>query len=934
MGREALRVSQQYVAQRWSLQSSLHGIRRAAKQEVLDTAELTRRASNPATREARLAPNPTFVTHTNAAIGAKNELLTWPDGGGKAAARMRPAGVRTLVPDLLQHMASLDSGEEQQWDAEGGLAAVTQYFHEQWARPYGRKLPQMVPHAHLAKAFSGAVAARKSWAELEAHLSEMAPAPATSIQDIPDSYQFGPTKHTTTQRFWEQEPFVAEFDSVYVEGPSGVVYDDKHVYVTAHAEHMPLAKDFVGDAGAGAGTHRARELVSVATAVSLVQPRYDNYYHFTTEVLPRMFLLLQHLQGGNTNKRTTKPTTLDRPKFIVPMGPSFIGSYIDLMGVALEDMVVYHPDQTVVKADQLFVADWSMPAGRCVPPPQGVHAELTQKPEEEQTAEVGADGTPTEEAQADFGQLLSQRALADDALLSGDPWLLAAGRERARTGDLEEYARATRHHAEWRAAQNITAAAHWEEFTGNTDRAALSVPAGSSLEAVAAAAAEAAGVLDSPDTDKRDQSYIAPRTLLQQVRKHFTKRLIPAPKRQLALKAKEETEELKAIEGGVKNANKGPQKKRRRKGKKAAAETPRDMLPDHEDTVSTFAGFTSPFLFDNGTVLAYPPIRTVLLLKRQPGAPRAIQNAAAVRSDLVSFFGEAVAAAHGDGSDEPSRKPPGVTLVKSHDIAAIEALADDKAWNGVHAFNKKAAQSGLLYDRAWARLQRQLSGNRTLAKTHAQAAKEATSQVQGGLHPVTRADGTSFVPDIAALPVVARRVTVVEVDPADLPLSSALRLFMMADVVVGVHGAGLANTLFSPPSTSVVEIAMHQGSFRQYAARSAAMGHDYWVHLPPFTDDFANAVPGDAHKTGVVNRAESESAGLNEHMWGLLRDDPAAIRPSAYGTAVTVQEAPLRGTMAAMLAKRARTNVQAGERAVAAREELLTRGVLPVKYNK
>ena len=74
---------------------------------------------------------------------------------------------------------------------------------------------------------------------------------------------------------------------------------------------------------------------------------------------------------------------------------------------------------------------------------------------------------------------------------------------------------------------------------------------GDAFDALPAAAAEAAGVEDPPAADRRDQSLIAPRTLLQQVRKHFAKRLIPAPRRSLALLAKGELQELKKIEGGV-----------------------------------------------------------------------------------------------------------------------------------------------------------------------------------------------------------------------------------------------------------------------------------------------------------------------------------------------------------------------------------------------
>jgi hypothetical protein len=378
---------------------------------------------------------------------------------------------------------------------------------------------------------------------------------------------------------------------------------------------------------------------------------------------------------------------------------------------------------------------------------------------------------------------------------------------------------------------------------------------------------------------------------------------------------------------------KAPLKKRRRKGSKAAAPKARELMADYEDVSSSYAGFTSPFLWDNGTVLAYPPIRTVLLLKRRAGTPRSIENAAALRADVVSFFGEAVFSAHGDGSQEQSRKAPGVTLLKSGDVGAIEAFSGEHAWGGVHAFNKKAAQGGLLYDRAWLRLQRQLAANRTLARSHTEAMAQDKG-VQGGLHAILRRDGSAFVPSITALPAVARRVTVVEVDAGDLSLSAALRLFMMADVVLGVHGAALANTLFSPPTTSVVEVALHQGSCRQYAALGAAMGLDYWTHLTPHAETYASALPGSAHVTHAVDRAAAEAEGLSEHMWGTLRDDPAPIRPGPYSSPISLRTGPLRCTMAAMLAKRMQANAQAAGRAQAGREQLLLRGVLPTDYQR
>jgi len=63
-----------------------------------------------------------------------------------------------------------------------------------------------------------------------------------------------------------------------------------------------------------------------------------------------------------------------------------------------------------------------------------------------------------------------------------------------------------------------------------------------------------------------------------------------------------------------------------------------------------------------------------------------------------------------------------------------------------------------------------------------------------------------------------------------------LDLFNRAAVVVGVHGAGLANLIWAPRCTTIVEI-MYDGEFlptpTAFYAASIARRHDYWMQLSP-----------------------------------------------------------------------------------------------------
>lgn len=60
------------------------------------------------------------------------------------------------------------------------------------------------------------------------------------------------------------------------------------------------------------------------------------------------------------------------------------------------------------------------------------------------------------------------------------------------------------------------------------------------------------------------------------------------------------------------------------------------------------------------------------------------------------------------------------------------------------------------------------------------------------------------------------------------PLSQTIRTFGTCLVLVGAHGSGLANALFMPPGTHLVEIALQQGHAIYFEHLATALGLDYW----------------------------------------------------------------------------------------------------------
>ena len=63
----------------------------------------------------------------------------------------------------------------------------------------------------------------------------------------------------------------------------------------------------------------------------------------------------------------------------------------------------------------------------------------------------------------------------------------------------------------------------------------------------------------------------------------------------------------------------------------------------------------------------------------------------------------------------------------------------------------------------------------------------------------------------------------------NLSFVEQIRLFDSAAVVIGQHGAGLANTLWMQPASAVIELS-HAPSLRHFRNISEALGHTFVLH--------------------------------------------------------------------------------------------------------
>eukprot|EP00041_Stephanoeca_diplocostata_P013767 m.243721 g.243721 ORF g.243721 m.243721 type:complete len:381 (+) comp19460_c0_seq2:645-1787(+) len=89
--------------------------------------------------------------------------------------------------------------------------------------------------------------------------------------------------------------------------------------------------------------------------------------------------------------------------------------------------------------------------------------------------------------------------------------------------------------------------------------------------------------------------------------------------------------------------------------------------------------------------------------------------------------------------------------------------------------------------------------------------------------------------------------------PRSPPVADALALFSRASVVLGMHGAGLANAVVCAPNTTLIELALPEPHATYYAHLARANGLRY--HAVPLRPDPNNTSGGRAHPGGTTTRA-------------------------------------------------------------------------------
>ncbi len=85
--------------------------------------------------------------------------------------------------------------------------------------------------------------------------------------------------------------------------------------------------------------------------------------------------------------------------------------------------------------------------------------------------------------------------------------------------------------------------------------------------------------------------------------------------------------------------------------------------------------------------------------------------------------------------------------------------------------------------------------------------------------------GSRTLSNGAEIEAALSRLEFETIDPARLGILEQARIFGEASVVVGVHGAGLANIAFMPPGGTVLEIVPSRFMSACYAVLAAAAGH-------------------------------------------------------------------------------------------------------------
>lgn len=964
--RQAHAASQEYVLQRWSLQSSIPGLKAATGQREIDEDEAGRRFRTQEAHADFNKPNPNMLQEMNLQ-GQHAEMLTWGDGESKTERRLRRGPTRRIVRDLKPLGEAMDQ-DSAAWDTEGGLRSIEPMYQGSWGEPYGPYVPQFVPEEHLqnAAAWSGKVAAPAEGVS-EAAASTAAHAPKVGgMCELPRTYQYGATAGTTSARFFENEMFFAVFEDVFVEGPSGVVYDDNTLYLNSHAEFEPLASVFLGDGGAGTASQRPRTVIQVDSALSLVHGGHYSYQQWTTDILPRFFLAVEHLRntaGGVKREGKAYADDIKNMKILVPGAVPFVGAFLGLLGVGMESCILFVPSHTVVHANRLWLPDWTPAQSRKAASP----ASLFKVPAPTETDQaVGPDGqlqasgeTETHAFPEHIGMFNKNTfSSVRQALLRGDTSLYTSG-----PAAVHEAFR-TRNNA---TCQHLTKRLHGKTAVRSFDKHAAEIEArakpGTVIPTPTADGVQVFG--EQPRADVHAQAPIAPRGALHLLRQSFAEKVIPDPPKDVQLDITQEIARAAEAEHGEKHRKRRGQRKfkKRKRNKKGEAKNTKQEKGEWVDAPPAwrmYGQFGSPFIWDNGTVLAYPPIRTIVVVTRDLDTFVEAKNSQAVLDAVHGFLTEAVEEVHHggalprdplshalledktavDGAGYTVRSPATVMKVPETDNATMVQMTHPMVAEHYYASDVRAAHdSGILYERA---LLRALEEEAHHAKVKAERAVEVQRRQASGDSPPPPAQrttklagvGISHPPNLAPMPVVASRVTVVQVDASQLPVAATVRMFQQADVVVGVSGTGMTNIVFCPPTASVLEVSEHSGNTRQTAQIAAALGLDYWTQLGAVNASISSP----ARASALARRANSTAAAAAAATAGSagtglqsLAVRAAPVAESVQHTGATVNTEHLRGTLAAMLAKRVRTNAAAFQRAGAARRALWERGLLDSK---
>lgn len=340
--------------------------------------------------------------------------------------------------------------------------------------------------------------------------------------------------------------------------------------------------------------------------------------------------------------------------------------------------------------------------------------------------------------------------------------------------------------------------------------------------------------------------------------------------------------------------------------------------PYNEDTL--YQGFWSPHVSRNGTVLAFPPIRTVVYVSRphQTDHHRVTNRASLIKS-LPKFF-KSVAKAHG-------LPAPTVTVQAANSTAWFDDVASRQRQrdaavlhaglplltHGQHAAHRVGAQqaldaAGLTPEAVAVKLT--ASQRRAMAKASPQPKSHAEA-----LAIVAALDRASYV--LQPEPVIAPDVSVLVLSARQLSMQDTARLMQEADLILGPHGDELAATLFAPPTASVVEFSLNEGAYRELAGIAGACNLDYWV-LPPATDG-RSAVRQGVMSVGTHNYSMAARARAlrDAPLWNVEWDEDGEpqIHAKQYFTPMKVQLPHLHATLRAVVQRRAEFNARAFARA-------------------